>query len=88
MTVADELTRCVGRAIKARRLDLGMAQRELARRIGVGKTYVSDIECRPQGHHDPQAAQVRERAWVSHERPVARGRDDALSRCRRQESGE
>lgn len=42
------LTRVVARAVRARRIALGMTQRELGMRIGSSKTNVNSFELRPR----------------------------------------
>lgn len=44
MAVPDEELRALGRAIRERRLELGLSQAAAARRWGVGRSWLSDLE--------------------------------------------
>lgn len=48
-TPQTELGQLFGRAVRARRLAMGLTQSELGRRIGAGKCLISDVESRTRG---------------------------------------
>lgn len=40
----DSLLRAVGKVVQSKRLSMGISQEELAKRAGLHRTYVSDVE--------------------------------------------
>lgn len=53
----DWVAERIGPRIRARRVDLGMSQRELGRQIGVSASFVSSVE---RGHCSPSVSTLRE----------------------------